>query len=118
MKQSRFAPAVTAFVLFFTVFSSGVSEVTAQSSQTSVSKPTPQKKCDTSLWDHVYKAKRLRIIEDCVTVTGYIEEKKNEDDGDLHMLLQLDKGFENLLTTENITKKKGCLVVEVVCVEK
>jgi hypothetical protein len=72
--------------------------------------------CDTSLWKYVYNRSRLQVLQECKTVTGTITESNADDDGDQHMLLQLDAGQENLLTSRNIKKKDGCLVIEAVCV--
>ncbi len=72
--------------------------------------------CDTTLWGRVYNPDRLEILNSCVTVTGTIEESNPDDDGDQHMLLRLDKGFENYVNERNFKKKNGCLVIEAVCV--
>jgi hypothetical protein len=72
-------------------------------------------KCDPSLWDHVYDPSRLKVIDQCKVVTGIIDELDENSDGDTHMLLRLDPGFDDLLLKKNKTKKNGDLVVEVVC---
>jgi hypothetical protein len=71
--------------------------------------------CDASLWSHVYHDYRLKVIEQCKTVTGIVESKKREKDGDWHIRLTLDAGQENLLNEKNISEQKGCLVIEVIC---
>ena len=71
--------------------------------------------CDTSLWRYVYHRDRLQVIKKCFTVTGTIEEIKKEKDGDDHILLKLDVGQDTLLNDKNKELKKGCLVIEVVC---
>ncbi len=81
--------------------------------------PTPQPKdssCDPSLWNHVYNPSRLKVIEPCLTLTGYIDEVKREKDGDDHILLRLDKGEENYLNNKNIEDQHGDLVLETVCI--
>jgi hypothetical protein len=71
--------------------------------------------CDKSVWDHVYDPSRLEVIDPCKVVTGTVDELDQNEDGDTHMLLKLDPGFEDLLMKRNKTKKDGDLVVEVVC---
>ena len=53
--------------------------------------------CDSTLWQHVYKAYRLKVIEQCKTVSGTIKLIRKEKDGDLHIQLKLDKGQRKLL---------------------
>ena len=66
----------------------------------------------------MYNAERLKVINKCKTVTGVIEESDANEDGDQHMLLKLDNGQEELLTSKNIKKKQGDLVIEAVCANK
>src|SRR5438132_10875659 len=72
--------------------------------------------CEPSLWQHVYDPSRLDVVNKCMTATGVIIQSKAEDDGDQHMLLKLDAGQENLLKKKNYKEKKGCLVIEAVCI--
>jgi hypothetical protein len=72
--------------------------------------------CNDALWKHVYDPDRLQVLDKCKTITGVIEESNADPDGDQHMLLKLDKGQKDLLKKENKKKKKGDLVIEVVCV--
>jgi len=74
--------------------------------------------CDSSLWEHVYHNYRLKVIEMCKSVTGYVEILRKEADGDYHILLRLDEGQGNLLNNDNYAKQKGCLVLEPVCVNE
>ena len=74
--------------------------------------------CDAALWEHVYHRSRLVVIEKCKKVTGVIYNMRKEKDGDWHIQLKLDAGQENLLNEKNITRQKGCLVIEPVCVNK
>jgi hypothetical protein len=74
--------------------------------------------CDTSLWARVYNPERLEVYNKCVTVTGVIEESAADADGDQHMLLRLDKGYESYINSRNEKKKDGCLVIEAVCVNE
>ncbi|MCX6350691.1 MAG: hypothetical protein NTX03_02395 [Bacteroidetes bacterium] len=74
--------------------------------------------CDSKLWEHVYHASRLRVVEECKQITGTIIKLKQEDDGDLHIKVKLDKGQEKLINNMNITRQKGCMVIEPICVKK
>lgn len=72
--------------------------------------------CDAGLWKHVYRPERLKIQDPCIRVTGVIFHIKHEPDGDDHIQLKLDPGFESLLNDRNRSVQHGCLVVEPVCV--
>jgi hypothetical protein len=74
--------------------------------------------CDKTKWNYVYDPGRLEIKDACKTVTGIIEERNADEDGDEHMLLRLDAGQEGLLTDRNMKKKNGDLVIEAVCINK
>lgn len=71
--------------------------------------------CDESLWHHVYKPKRLKVVSRCIRATGTVEESAVDDDGDQHFLVKLDAGQESLINKKNRKKKNGDLVVEIVC---
>ncbi len=72
--------------------------------------------CDQSLWDHVYHPNRLQVNDPCITVTGTIDRIKSEPDGDLHIRVNLDPQFTNLLNDGNIAGgQSGDLVVEPIC---
>lgn len=71
--------------------------------------------CDQSLWDHIYHPSRLQVNDPCITVTGVIKSIKQERDGDLHIRVELDPEFTNLLNDGNVAGQFGDLVVEPVC---
>ena len=71
--------------------------------------------CDQSLWNHVYNPKRLQIVDPCKTVSGVIEAIRVEKDGDYHVLLKLDKEYQNIVNSANIKDQKGDLVLEPIC---
>jgi len=93
---------------------------TKQDTKQNVSKePSGYKpECDSALWKHVWKSERLEVFDWCKTVTGVIEEIKEDGDGDTHMHLRLDAGQENLVNDKNAEKKNGCLIIEAICVNK
>ncbi|MBI3662395.1 MAG: hypothetical protein HY234_05020 [Acidobacteria bacterium] len=69
--------------------------------------------CDAALWNHVYHPARLEVIEPCKTVEGEIVLVRHEDDGDLHILL--DVADKSLLSEANFSKQHGALVLEPIC---
>ena len=71
--------------------------------------------CDQSLWDHIYHPSRLQVNDPCITITGVIKSIKQERDGDLHIRVELDPEFTNLLNDGNVAGQFGDLVVEPVC---
>jgi hypothetical protein len=75
-------------------------------------------RCDSSLWEHVYHAKRLIVYEQCKTVSGIIKLVRKEPDGDYHIRLKPDSEYENLLNEKNYEHQKGCLVLEPICANK
>jgi uncharacterized protein YraI len=86
--------------------------------------PTPSlgsTACDDSLWQHVYHGTfatakdRLKILQPCITVTGTVMSAPPEADGDYHIRLKVDPGFENLLNAKNTSGQHGYLVVEPLC---
>jgi len=77
---------------------------------------TSSGKCDQSLWNHVYHPSRLQIVDPCKTVSGIIESKKVEKDGDYHIRLKADPQFANLVNSANVKGQLGDLVLEPICV--
>ncbi len=71
--------------------------------------------CDQTLWSHVYKSDRLKILNDCMVVSGIIDAIKMENDGDYHIRLKLDSQYANLVNQKNIELLHGDLVLEPVC---
>jgi hypothetical protein len=71
--------------------------------------------CDQSIWYHIYHPSRLQVNDPCLTVTGVIKSIKQERDGDLHVRVQLDPEFTNLLNDGNVAGQFGNLVVEPIC---
>ena len=96
------------------------SQDSRQDVKQNIKKDTSENKpeCDSSLWKHIWKSERLEVFDWCKTVTGTIEEIKEDGDGDTHMHLRLDKGQENLVNERNEQKKNGCLIIEAICVNK
>lgn len=67
---------------------------------------------------YVYHPDRLEILAACIRVTGTIAAVRNEADGDLHILLDVDSQFRDLLRPSNEGVELGDLVVEPVCIER
>ena len=73
----------------------------------------PAGNCNASLWSHVYRPDRLRVIEACTAVEGRVVSVRRESDGDLHVALEPEnKAVLNLL---NFLHAHGDLVVEIIC---
>ena len=77
--------------------------------------PTQTGTCDDSLWSHVYHPQRLKVLDQCKTVSGVIKGIKKEKDGDYHIQLKLDQQFSNLVNSANVKSQHGYLVLEPVC---
>jgi hypothetical protein len=67
-------------------------------------------------FSHVYHPDRLRVLKPCVDVTGVVDEIRPEADGDFHVRVHVDPGFEWTLNDANRQLQHGDLVVEPVCV--
>jgi hypothetical protein len=78
-------------------------------------KRVQHKGCDASLWRHVYHPYRLHVVSACRTVTGTVQEVRQEADGDLHILLRPDARFASLLDSANVSDQNSDLVLEPVC---
>lgn len=74
--------------------------------------------CDQSLWNRIYNPQRLQVVESCKTVTGIIESKRVEADGDYHIRLKLDPQYANLINQANVNGQLGDLVVEPICMNR
>lgn len=77
---------------------------------------TTIKGCDQSLWTHVYHPSRLKILDNCKSVSGKVDVVRKEADGDYHILLKLDSQFSSLINAKNTQYEQGDLVLEPVCV--
>ncbi len=61
----------------------------------------------------VYHPHRLKVLKKCAMAMGIIRNVKKEADGDLHVLLDLDKDERSMLNAGNMQKQHGYLVTEV-----
>ncbi len=78
--------------------------------------PPKGNSCMSDSLSHVYNPNRLRLINACQTVSGTVEKVIQEGDGDAHIRLQVDHGYESLLNQANFDYQYGTLVLEIVCV--
>ncbi|MHB8578198.1 MAG: hypothetical protein ACYDCQ_23040 [Dehalococcoidia bacterium] len=62
----------------------------------------------------VYHPSRLQVLDPCRTVTGTIARVRVETDGDYHVALAADPGYDDVLNARNLTIQKGALVIEVI----
>src|SRR3989442_10571734 len=79
---------------------------------------TPSSNCSdpASINNHVYHPSRLYLEKPCITASGIIDTIRNEDDGDVHIGLNLDPVYNNLINDANNNYQNGDLVVEIICV--
>jgi hypothetical protein len=71
--------------------------------------------CDQNLWQYVYNPARLQVLSPCLSVTGAVDEVRQEADGDFHVRFRLDPQFASLLNQANISSQQGDLVLEPIC---
>ncbi|HEX4921834.1 MAG TPA: hypothetical protein VFV92_13985 [Candidatus Bathyarchaeia archaeon] len=64
---------------------------------------------------HVYNPSRLETIKARIVASGIVEAKREEADGDYHILVQLDPQYANLTNQANVHYQNGWLVVEIIC---
>jgi hypothetical protein len=78
-------------------------------------------------WSHVYKPRRLKVLDACTSVTGTIVDDtggrthdgmRHERDGDSHGWLKLDPGQDKFLSEGNMSEQGGNLVFEIPCLYK
>jgi hypothetical protein len=69
-----------------------------------------------SISTHVYNPSRLEIVRQCVTASGTVDRVIEENDGDVHLRLGLDRAYANLTNSANDQYQYGDLVVEIICV--
>jgi hypothetical protein len=62
--------------------------------------------------DGVYHPERLRVIDPCRSVTGRVTVLREEEDGDLHFDLELDRRYRGMLAAANFARQHGDLVIE------
>jgi len=60
----------------------------------------------------VYHPDRLIVLNPCQKASGVIQDVRNEEDGDLHILVLLDRPYRRLLNAGNRSRQHGWLVVE------
>ena len=114
MKQVR----TIALILFVGGCSFFVAYRLSQAPQTSEPEASPQAsatQCDQTLWQYIYHPARLQVLDQCISVTGTVEEVRKEADGDVHVLFRLDQQFELLLNEKNISGQHGDLILEPIC---
>jgi hypothetical protein len=60
----------------------------------------------------VYHPDRLVVLNPCQKASGVIHDVRDEEDGDLHILVRLDRQYRRLINAENVSQQHGWLVVE------
>jgi hypothetical protein len=96
------ALALLVFTLFWVTSAAGGDRV-------KVASACPKK---SAVFDGTYHRARFQLLDSCRVATGVVREVKPEEDGDLHIQLELDPGQEDLMNAQNIAKQRGRLVLE------
>jgi hypothetical protein len=60
----------------------------------------------------VYHPDRLVVRDPCRRVTGTVDDVRDEEDGDIHILVRLDSQHRSMLMSNNYSVQDGDLVVE------
>jgi hypothetical protein len=60
----------------------------------------------------VYHPDRLRVLDSCRRVTGTVTTVRTEEDGDVHLGIDLDPPYRGMLMEGNFSEQSGNLVVE------
>jgi len=63
---------------------------------------------------YVYLVQRLQVLKPCLHVTGTVDFRNVEDDGDVHLDIRPDPRYQALLVDGN-KYERGDLIVEPVC---
>jgi excalibur calcium-binding domain-containing protein len=88
---------------------------------TSASTPKPERRAHAAsracppaehALDGVYHPERLRVIDPCRAASGRVTVLREEEDGDLHFDVELDRPYRGMLAAANLSQQHGDLVVE------
>jgi hypothetical protein len=60
----------------------------------------------------VYHPDRLLVRDPCRKISGSVEDVRDEEDGDIHVLVALDPPYRAMLMPNNRSEQNGDLVVE------
>ncbi len=102
--------------LLIVVALGGCEEAVPQGPTHLTNAPIPPAQCTPTDQDqYVYHPLRLRILQSCIRVSGVVRAIRTENDGDLHLQLEVDPAYEALLEPAN-SLEHGDLVIEPVCV--
>jgi hypothetical protein len=63
---------------------------------------------------NVYHPDRLQVLSACRTVTGIVRSVRREQDGDVHIDVELDQADADAINAKNVLDQHGWLVVEIV----
>jgi hypothetical protein len=106
----------SALVLVLALALGGCEEAVPQGSLQLTNVPVPPAQCLPTAQDqYVYHPVRLRVLQSCIHVSGVVRALRVENDGDLHLQLELDAPYHDLLEPAN-SLEQGDMVVEPVCV--
>ena len=64
---------------------------------------------------HVYNPARLQRVNDCITVSGIVNNVIAEDDGDYHVWFHVDPQYSSLPNSANNDYLQSDLLAEIIC---
>ena len=111
-------------LLIFTILAAGcasrhVAAPAAREAESVIAKQAASSGCTDDpaayLQKNIWNAKRLDIIEPCITITGVVTAVRPILDGDLHVHLRPDPHFSGLVNEKNIQARGGNLIMEPQC---
>jgi len=82
---------------------------------------TLPEKCDSRLWQFINPSERLKMVQECVTVTGVVDSKATviapgEHEGSYQFLLKPDPDYQDMVDGGlNVVLQHGDLVIQMVC---
>ena len=69
--------------------------------------------CDESLWN--YNAETENVLNPCLTITGVVQSRQAETDGDENIQVRPDQQYVHLINIWNILGQWGNIAVEPIC---
>jgi hypothetical protein len=81
---------------------------------------TLPEKCDNRLWQFVHPSEQLKMVQECVTVTGIVDSIGSEgalgkQTDNYQFLLKPDPGYRDMVDGLNLVLQQGDLVIQMDC---
>lgn len=106
---------IVSIIIIATNFPNTYQNINAQSTPTCTAHDTSNLKF---LWNHIHDftvngQDRLKKLNYCIAVAGKILSQNTDPDGDIHMMVALDKSYAHYSTEK--APRQGEIVVEAIC---